>query len=62
MEDGSKKKEVANKNLWQHLIHHNTIKNIQWRWVKAHSKNKENNLCDTYAKQAMQSIKKYPKN
>ena len=57
----SQKKEVANKDLWQSLLHHNATRNVQWKWVKAHSKSKENNLCDTYAKHAAQSIKKNPK-
>ena len=51
----SKKKPVKNKDLWLKLINLCEKNKVSWRWVKAHSTNKYNNLADALATQAIKS-------
>ena len=55
----SKKKEVANKDLWLQLYELNNKYKINWNWVKAHENNKYNNLADEYAVLSMRNQKEY---
>jgi ribonuclease HI len=47
------KKPVKNLDLWQQLDKLNQVHNINWHWVKGHSKNKGNDMADELANQAM---------
>ena len=51
----TKKKPVKNKDLWLKLINLCEKNTMTWRWVKAHSTNKYNNLADELATQAIKS-------
>lgn len=55
----SNNKEVKNKNFWIKLDILSQNKNISWKWVKAHSKNLNNNLVDDLARKA--ALKKISK-
>lgn len=46
------KKPLLNLDLWKRLYIMNNKHKIQWRWVKSHSKNTENEKCDKLAKKA----------
>lgn len=48
----SNNKGVKNKDLWIKLNDLCENKNISWKWVKAHSKNLNNNLVDDLARTA----------
>lgn len=50
------KKDVKNKELWQELDEIAGKFNINWHWVKAHSKNKYNNIVDELARKWAISI------
>lgn len=50
-----KKKNV---DLWQRMDQVCRGKKIEWRWVKGHNGNPENECCDRLCTQAMQRIKK----
>lgn len=50
-----KKKNV---DLWQRLDQVCRRKKIEWRWVKGHNGNLENERCDQLCTQAMQRIEK----
>ena len=43
---------VLNTDLWLQLDMLNAFHNIQWRWVRGHGTNIENNCCDRLAKDA----------
>tara|TARA_Y100000741_G_scaffold167460_1_gene126736 strand:+ start:311 stop:739 length:429 start_codon:yes stop_codon:yes gene_type:complete len=45
----SNKKAVKNKDLWIKLDEVCTKHNVTWKWVKAHTNNKFNNLVDELA-------------
>ena len=47
------KKPVKNKDLWIKLASLSKKNEIIWKWVKAHSTNKYNNLADLLATQAI---------
>jgi len=49
----TKKKPVKNKDLWLKLVNLCEKNKMSWRWVKAHSTNKYNNLADELATQAI---------
>ncbi|WMY95271.1 MAG: ribonuclease HI [Arsenophonus sp.] len=46
---------VLNIDLWKRLDRIITTHTIEWNWIKGHSKNKENELCDRLAKHAASS-------
>jgi len=51
----SNKKPVKNKDLWVKLDNLCKKNTVNWRWVKAHSTNKYNNLADKLATQAIKN-------
>jgi ribonuclease HI len=51
----SNKKPVKNKDLWVNLNNLTKKKIIFWKWVKAHSGNKFNELADKLATEAISS-------
>ena len=49
----SQKKDVKNKDLWMELDQITNNISIQWKWVKGHSGNKENDIADLLATSAI---------
>lgn len=47
------KQPVKNQDLWQELDALSAVLNPKWLWVRGHSGNKYNELCDTLAVSAM---------
>jgi len=45
----SSKQPVLNRDLWEELLELAKRHQIQWRWVRGHSTNVENNRCDELA-------------
>ena len=45
----SEKQPVKNRDLWEILDELNAKLNVNWKWVKGHSGNKYNDLCDSLA-------------
>lgn len=54
---GSNKKPVKNVDLWQRLDTLVQKFNVSWEWIKGHSGHTENELVDTLASNAAESIK-----
>ena len=52
----SSKQPVKNKDLWERLDKLNSIKSVNWQWVKAHSTNNYNNQVDLLARQSAESL------
>ena len=52
----SSKQQVKNKDLWERLDELNSIKSVNWQWVKAHSTNNYNNQVDLLARQSAESL------
>ena len=52
----SSKQPVKNKDLWERLYELNSIKSVNWQWVKAHSTNNYNNQVDLLARQSAESL------
>lgn len=52
----SSKQPVKNKDLWERLDELNSIKSVNWQWVKAHSTNNFNNQVDLLARQSAESL------
>ncbi len=52
----SSKEPVKNKDLWERLDELNSIKSVNWQWVKAHSTNNYNNQVDLLARQSAESL------
>jgi ribonuclease HI len=52
----SSKQRVKNKDLWERLDELNSIKSVNWQWVKAHSTNNYNNQVDLLARQSAESL------
>lgn len=46
------KQPVKNRELWETLDTLQSNLNVEWNWVKGHSDNKFNNLCDSLAVEA----------
>lgn len=44
------KEPVANQDLWQELLELCEEHEVNWRWVKGHAENAENNRCDQLAR------------
>ncbi len=42
----AQKKAVLNQDLWEKLIELTKTHDIKWEWVKGHSNNKYNEICD----------------
>ncbi|RMD52328.1 MAG: ribonuclease HI [Nitrospirae bacterium] len=52
-----KKRDVLNRELWQALLKELSRHEVEWRWVKGHSGNVENERCDLLANQAIEKLK-----
>ena len=52
----SSKQPVKNKDLCERLDELNSIKSVNWQWVKAHSTNNYNNQVDLLARQSAESL------
>jgi ribonuclease HI len=48
----SAKQPVANQDLWQRLLALSAVHTIEWRWVRGHSGNRDNERCDQLANAA----------
>ncbi|MBU1247898.1 MAG: ribonuclease HI [Proteobacteria bacterium] len=46
------KKPVKNKDLWQRMVPLVESHSLEWRWVKGHAGNPENERCDELARNA----------
>jgi ribonuclease HI len=51
----SGKQPVKNQDLWKLLHEVSDLLNVSWFWVKGHSGNPDNELCDALVQQAIQS-------
>jgi ribonuclease HI len=49
----SQKQQVANKDLWEKLLHLSGIHDIRWMWIKGHNEHAENERCDKLARLAI---------
>ena len=54
----SQKQQVANKDLWENLLHLSGIHDIQLMWIKGHNEHAENERCDKLAKGAIKKCKR----
>lgn len=54
----SQNKKVANRDLWERLLHLSGIHDIQWVWIKGHNEHIENERCDKLARIAIQRCRK----
>jgi len=52
----SDKKPVKNVDLWRRLSELSKTLEIEWQWVRGHSGNRLNELCDRLVKQEMRAI------
>lgn len=50
------KKPVKNKDLWLELIELEKMHKINWHWVKGHSGNKYNEICDSLVLKAREDF------
>jgi ribonuclease HI len=50
------KKPVQNKDLWLELIKLSGMHQIEWKWVKGHSNNKYNEICDQLVHKARKEL------
>lgn len=50
-------KPVKNKELWLELFDLSKKHEIKWNWIKGHSDNKFNEMCDAMAKEAISRYK-----
>ncbi|HBL6849872.1 TPA: ribonuclease HI [Escherichia coli] len=56
----SKNAKVKNADLWQRLDHEASKHNVRWCWVKGHSGQRENEICDLLAREAALQARKSP--
>lgn len=56
----SKNAKVKNADLWKRLDHETSKHNVRWCWVKGHSGQRENEICDLLAKEAALQARKSP--
>ena len=47
---------VKNRDLWQELDEHARIHRVEWQWVRGHSGNRWNELCDRLATEAIEGL------
>lgn len=52
----SQRQPVPNKDLWEELLALTQGKQIEWKWVKGHGVNADNNRCDQLAVTARESL------
>lgn len=50
------KKPVQNKDLWLELLEVTKTHEIEWKWVKGHSENKYNEICDQLVHKARKEL------
>ena len=50
------KEPVKNKDLWVELQHWDKVLAPQWKWVKGHAGNPQNERCDALVRQTMQNL------
>lgn len=51
------KKPVKNADLWRELLSLSDIHKIDWRWLKGHNGNIENERCDKLAHEAIETMR-----
>ena len=49
----SKRETVANRDLWERLLHLSRQHQIEWHWVRGHAGHPENERCDELARAAI---------
>lgn len=54
----SAKKDVKNRDLWEHLLALSSRLNVEWNWVKGHHGVELNEECDRLVQQAIRSAEK----
>ena len=52
----SARKDVLNKDLWQRLLELASEHELEWKWVKGHAFDVENNRCDELANAARMAL------
>ena len=52
----AKRKPVLNKDLWLKLLEISEKHSIEWNWVKGHSDNKYNEICDSLVHKARNEL------
>jgi ribonuclease HI len=51
------KKPVKNEDLWKRLDAANSAHQVEWKWVKGHSDNVNNNRADELARSAIKTLR-----
>jgi ribonuclease HI len=54
----SQKLPVKNEDLWRHLDQERSRHRIVWQWVRGHAGHRENERCDTLAREEISKLKK----
>ena len=54
----SQKKDVLNRDLWERLLRASQQHEIEWVWIKGHNGHKENEICDSIAREAIEKCRK----
>ncbi len=49
----SKKEPVKNRELWEELDRLASVHQVEWRWIKGHEGQRENEICDALARAAI---------
>lgn len=55
----NKKEKALNPDLWERLLELLSIHKVNFRWVKGHADNPENNRCDELARAAIDDSENY---
>lgn len=50
--------DVKNKDLWKALVNLSQLFDIEWIWIRGHSDNHYNELCDELAKEAIKRFRR----
>jgi ribonuclease HI len=53
----SQKQPVANKDLWEQLLHLSGKHEVRWTWIKGHNEHPENERCDRLARLAIRKCR-----
>ena len=48
---------VANRDLWERLVHENRRHHVNWTWVRGHGASAEQNRCDQLAQTAARGLR-----
>lgn len=54
----SAKKDVKNRDLWEHLLKLSSRVNVRWNWVKGHHGVELNETCDRLVQEAIRAAEK----